>query len=126
MTCDHIGDIGHVGPDGQAGIVVNPFMGELPFTASQATHGGWIHGANPIQVEAGKGTGKAGAVPMDGISLQCSELLFRDGFTDDKATEVIVFHLVATGGTCGAGLGKIPFGALEAFGSGELEELIYD
>jgi hypothetical protein len=61
---------------------------------------------------------------MDGISLQCGELLFRDGFADDQATEVIVLHLVSTLGSCGAGLGEVPFGALKTFWSGELEELI--
>jgi hypothetical protein len=44
---------------------------------------------------------------MDSISLQCSELLFRDGFADDEAAEVIILHLVATGGAGCAGLGKI-------------------
>ena len=63
---------------------------------------------------------------MNCISLQCSELLFADDFADNEAAEVIIFHLIATGRAGCAGLGEIPFGALESFGGRELEELVND
>jgi hypothetical protein len=63
---------------------------------------------------------------MNGVSLQCSELLFRDGLTDNETAKVIVLHLVATGGSGGAGLGEVSLGMLEPLRSGQFEELVYD
>ena len=125
MACDHIGDVGHVGSDSEAGVVIDFLVRQFPLITGESSHGCWIHGADPIQIERRQGTGEPGGIPMDDISLQCSELLFRDSLANDKTSEIVLFHLVATGGASCAGLGEVSFGALEAFGSGEFEELVY-
>ena len=33
VTSDHIGDVGDIGTDGEAGIVVDALVGKFPFTA---------------------------------------------------------------------------------------------